>query len=765
MEFKEYKEFVKINKTEGRENMKTRRISTRLIVNCKRALKLMICAICCSLFILAANAQDTPTSDSSYFDLSLEELLNVKVISASKSLTSISAAPSVMSVITADDISKQGLKTLEEVLQRVPGFFTSEGGTRAIISNRGILTNKFLMLIDGHSVNSIVKDGMSQQHIFPLLDNIERIEIVRGPGSTLWGSEAALGVINIITKNDWDEIIPSEFPYGRINANYDYASNIKRNVAKLSYTNKLGKNGGVSLTGSWFNSDPEWLNRYSAGKATDNSFVVGRTAAVVHRDFNDSWEMAGKIKLGSLLISGRTTNFNSMSVMLTSTGTPERNGHFEYKNSFIDTKYTFEIGTKSNLDLRVYYDWINNYAIGDVGSVLRFVRSEEEGIGSEMIYTSNYFKNHEIKAGVQFRSVKTGNLDERRFSNDTLIKHIFWAKSGTDNNYDFFAEDTWNISDKWIAVAGMRLDYNDSRDKTINFLPRIGLIWLSSDRFTLKYLYNTGYVRPYIQQNHGTDGEPYWNEDFNTYWVGANKSEKISSHDFQVLYNFENIYIGATFYYLSYDKFIAWAGIKYQSDPNYTAYFQNFNEVTSKGVELDFNIKLFDPLVIYGNYSYTHARLSSMIVDLPVGGTIDVTGKPWVEPNGAFTGVPEHTWNLGLNYRIIKDLNFNMHYRGWTNAWALETNLPKYKKFGPEHYVDFNLWWNEIFKSPISLSLYCKDVFDNTGSVPPIVTSGPKVPAEGNVTGQPTLKGVLPGFGRIIGLKLNFNIGGAKNNE
>lgn len=731
-------------------------------------IKRIIVVLILVLFIPIINyAQEeaAPFKAIDLVELTFEELLDIKVVTASKSLTSITKAPSVISVITAEDIAKQGLKTLEEVLQRVPGFFTSETGTRALISNRGILTNKFLLLIDGHSVNSIVKDGMSQQHIFPLLDNIERIEIVRGPGSTLWGSEAALGVINIISKDEWDEIDPSEFPYGRINASYDYASNIKRNIAKLSYVKNLGKNGGISLTGNWFNSNPEWLNRYLPGGANDSSFVIGRSAAVVHRDFNNSWEMAGKIKLGSLLVSGRTSNFNSMSVMLTSVGTPERYGHYEYNNSFIDAKYTFEIGTKSNLMARVYYDRIHNYAIGDVSAgPTRFVRSEEEGIGSEIIYTSNHFKDHEIKAGAQLRSVKTGNLDERWFLNDSLIRQIYWAKSGTDNNYDCFAEDTWQISDKWIAILGARLDYNDFREKALNFLPRFGLIWSASERFTLKYLFNTGYVRPYIEQSHGTGGAPYWNEAFDTYWVGAGESEKITSHDVQVLYNHENIHLGATFYYLSYDDFIAWAGIKYQTDPNYTAYFQNFNPVTSKGIELDFNIRMFDPLNIYGNYSYTHARLASMIVDLPVGGTIDVTGQAWVEPGGAFTGVPEHVWNFGLNYNIIENLHFNAHYRGWNGAWTLETKLPQYKKFGSEHYLDLNLRWKNMFRSPICLSVYCKDVFNNTGSIQ-TVSSGPPVPANGNISGQPTLKGVLPGHGRTIGLKLNLNVGRVKHVE
>ena len=290
-----------------------------------------------------------------------------------------------------------------------------------------------------------------------------------------------------------------------------------------------------------------------------------------------------------------------------------RRGHFDYENSFIDAKYNLKVGDSSEVDFNVFYDSIRNHSIEDLGgtrSYIKLQRADEDGIGGEIIYTTNYFDDHKIKTGIYYRYVDVIRFDEQRFFNDGSITQIDQAQSGYDNTFAFFAEDTWNFTDKWIAVYGGRIDYNDFREDATIFLPRAGLIWKTTDRFTLKYLYNTGYIRPYVQQSLGTAGDPF--AVGNGFWVGADESEKVDSHDFQILYNHEKIYFGTTFYYLTYRDFIEWPGIVFREDPNYRATFQNIGDITSKGVELDFKVQLLDPLVVYGNYAYTHARLDDM---------------------------------------------------------------------------------------------------------------------------------------------------------
>jgi outer membrane receptor for ferrienterochelin and colicin len=766
------------------------RIHTRLFRNNHRAVKQIITPATCTLCLLAAEAQPAPSGivremrsglgqdrrclkmivlaallataclcgtasvraqgEPEYFDMSLTELLSINVYSASRSITSIAEAPSVMTVVTAEDISKQGLKTLEEVLQRVPGFFATSTGTRTIVGNRGVLTGNILLLIDGHPVNSIIKNGFNNQHIFPLLDNIERIEVIRGPGSTLWGADAALGVINIITRSDMD-------PKGKMSAKYDYAATIERHILKVSLEKGFGNNSGFMLTGNFFESDPPWINKYRAGQASDDSYVVSRDGPSVVHDFNESYELYGKLKLNSFLLSARITRFENMADFLTSTGL-DRQGHFEYENDFIDAKYNLAIGEESEIDFRVFYDRISDHSIGDVtapGAPTFHTRAEEEGLGGEVIYTTTFFEDHKVKAGSKYRHVDVKRLNQQLYrggvSGGVLSGEFNIAESGTDNTLAFFAEDTWHFADRWIGILGGRIDYNDFRDDATLFLPRCGLIWETTDRFTLKYLYNTGYIRPSVQQSLGTGGEPFLYTRTGEYWVGANQSEKVSSHDFQVLYNYENVYLGATLYHLNYENYIEWPGVEYE--PGYRATFQNIGDITSQGIELDFRVDLFDSLTIYGNCAYNRAQLDSMQFTVK-GVPVDLTGSHLVETGGSFIGAPEQTWNLGVNYNIIDNVDLNVHYRGWSGIWSKETNLPKYKKFGAEDYVDLNLRWRKVFNSPVDLSVYCKNLFD-TGTRPDMNSGSPVPVSSGtDISGVPTPTGVVAGYGRIIGLQV-----------
>ena len=137
-------------------------------------------------------------------DLSIEELLNIKVTSVARKPQSLRTAAAAVFVITSEDIRRSGLHSLPEVLRLAPGVQVArvETGTWAI-SIRGFnndFANKLLVLIDGRSVYNEVWSGVYWNLQDLALDNIERIEVVRGPGAALWGVNAVNGVINIITK-------------------------------------------------------------------------------------------------------------------------------------------------------------------------------------------------------------------------------------------------------------------------------------------------------------------------------------------------------------------------------------------------------------------------------------------------------------------------------------------------------------------------------------------------------------------------------------
>jgi iron complex outermembrane receptor protein len=161
-----------------------------------------------SLAILAGSAgplagqADSTGRDFSTMDL--EDLPRVRITTVSRKPEAIGQAAAAITVISREDIRRFGATTLPEALRMVPGFQVARAGTREYaVSTRGfndITSNKMLVLIDGRAVYSPLFAGVNWAHQRVNLRDIDRIEVIRGPGATLWGSNAVNGVINIITR-------------------------------------------------------------------------------------------------------------------------------------------------------------------------------------------------------------------------------------------------------------------------------------------------------------------------------------------------------------------------------------------------------------------------------------------------------------------------------------------------------------------------------------------------------------------------------------
>lgn len=143
-----------------------------------------------------------------YLDLSLEQLLDITVVSASKKTEKVVDAPAAIYVITREDIIRSGVTTLPDALRMAPGVNVARADANSwAISIRGFnsgLANKLLVLVDGRTIYNPVFGGALWEAHDLMLENIERIEVVRGPGGSLWGANAVNGVINITTRRARD---------------------------------------------------------------------------------------------------------------------------------------------------------------------------------------------------------------------------------------------------------------------------------------------------------------------------------------------------------------------------------------------------------------------------------------------------------------------------------------------------------------------------------------------------------------------------------
>lgn len=164
-----------------------------------------------SLVSLRAGAADenAPGQDmSGLLNLSLKQLSDVEVTSVSKKAEKSSQAAAAIYVITDEDIRRSGMQSVPELLRMVPGLQVAQSGSQnwAITSRgtNGQFANRLLVLIDGRTVYTPIFSGVWWDVQNLMLEDIQRIEVIRGPGATLWGANAVNGVINIITKNAKD---------------------------------------------------------------------------------------------------------------------------------------------------------------------------------------------------------------------------------------------------------------------------------------------------------------------------------------------------------------------------------------------------------------------------------------------------------------------------------------------------------------------------------------------------------------------------------
>jgi iron complex outermembrane receptor protein len=154
---------------------------------------------------VAVQNTDELSSIADLFEMPLEELGNLTVISQGRRAEGLDRTPAAVYVVTGEEIRASGVTTLAEALRLAPGVEVARNGTSSwTISMRGFnsdLSNKLLVLIDGRSVYSPLYAGVFWDAQDTLLADINRIEIIAGPGGTIWGANAVNGVINIITRS------------------------------------------------------------------------------------------------------------------------------------------------------------------------------------------------------------------------------------------------------------------------------------------------------------------------------------------------------------------------------------------------------------------------------------------------------------------------------------------------------------------------------------------------------------------------------------
>jgi iron complex outermembrane receptor protein len=158
------------------------------------------------LFLLLATIATAQQGTRDLGDAGLEDLAKIQVYSASRHLQNTAEAPASVNIVTAEEVQEHGYRTLADILRTVPGFYVTSDRNYSFVGVRGVgrlgdWNSLILVMVDGHRMNNNIFDQAMVGTEFPVdVDLIERVEIILGPSSSLYGTNAFQAVINVITR-------------------------------------------------------------------------------------------------------------------------------------------------------------------------------------------------------------------------------------------------------------------------------------------------------------------------------------------------------------------------------------------------------------------------------------------------------------------------------------------------------------------------------------------------------------------------------------
>ncbi len=293
-----------------------------------------------SLALLVGLFTATHSFANDIFDLSLEQLVEIKITSASKKQEPIAHTAAAAYVLSNEEIQRSGVTTIADALRMVPGVQVARADSNSwAISIRGFnstLANKLLVLIDGRSIYNPVFGGTLWEAHDLLLEDVERIEVIRGPGGTLWGANAVNGVINIITKHtrDTQGILASAL-YG----------NEEQGTFNIRQGGRMGNDGSYRIYAKGFQRDAS--HKPSGADTFDewNGFRTGFRA-----DWSDQFTLQGDIY---------RTNADQLRIdySLTPPYMPVKEQRINYEGAHLLGRWTETRADNSQISLQAYIDW------------------------------------------------------------------------------------------------------------------------------------------------------------------------------------------------------------------------------------------------------------------------------------------------------------------------------------------------------------------------------------------------------------------------
>ena len=371
-------------------------------------------------------------------ELSLEELANIEVTSVSRRSESIADAPAAIYVITPEDIRRSGAHALPEALRLAANLLVAQidAGQYAITARgfNGLAANKLLVLVDGRTIYTPLFSGVFWDQQDVLLEDVDRIEVISGPGATLWGSNAVNGVINIITRPAGD----TQGTLASIGGGH------RRQSAAVRYGAALGDRSHLRLHGKLTNLEP---NQRADGVSDGRHWLQA--------GFRADWGAAG----GGFTLQGDLYR-------VTSEDRRNRSGveigRAEFSGLNLLARWTHQLGANSELRIQTYVDHAQRRE--------RVLFQPEADLFDVEAQLGTLRGAHRLVWGGGYRYGRDDVEDGFLVGFRPARRELGWT--------NLYAQDDIRLSETVNLTAGIRLDWNDYTG--LEYQPDARIAWKPS---------------------------------------------------------------------------------------------------------------------------------------------------------------------------------------------------------------------------------------------------------------------------------------------
>ena len=556
-------------------------------------------------------------------NLSLDQLMSVEVTSVSKKEEKLFQAAAAVHVITQEDIRRSGMTSIPDLLRLVPGLDVAQiDGSKWAVSARGFngrIANKLLVLVDGRSVYSPETSGVYWDVQDLLLEDIERIEVIRGPGGTLWGANAVNGVINIITKHS------EHTQGGLITAGFD---SVDRGFGSIRYGSKAGENGYYRVYGKYFNRGG-LVDATGKDMGDDQSAVRGGGRLDLQVTKRDSLMLEGELYRTDL-------HENPTSVSLSAPFAPTVNRPGLFSGGYVLGRWVRTFSERSDMALQLYYDRFNRDIFQIGGSIDTFDADFQHHIAAA--------PRQDFVWGIGARLIN-------QKANDAPAPTSFNPRTEKSDLFNIFLQDKITlIQDKLDLTVGTKVERSqESReDAKFQLQPSVRILWTPQSHQTFWAAVSRAVrtparsdtdIRGVISALPGPDGIPlipsyFGNEEFVSETVIAYEAGyRVKPHrkvllDIASFYNFydhlQTFEPGAPFY---------------EAEPHphviIPVIFSNLARAKTYGLETSVNLNVNSAWRLAGSYSFMRTQLD------PYAKSLDANVKQATEGTN-----PEHQFQL-----------------------------------------------------------------------------------------------------------------------